>query len=351
MPEKLPGSPEPQKKSTGRLKTIVAGAATGYLFGGLSWGISHLLTDEDHSRTIGVGVGVGFAAAGVGASLSHHSMEEAELYKRKGQIAKARMKLAQAITEASSGFGTAGALPGIADGNPLKIALGAGIGAVLGGTTVLIAYQERTKPYPQLEYPEGVEMDTSFPEMGEGIKYPPVFRAASLEGFKKFREVNKRTILNWVHAEPPTKKNDPNDLLAQRLSTAIVIIPDIQHFPIDDPEGDDMKLRDRTNSQEVQLAQHTFMFWPHSTCFEDSNRLLNKSAWNYWKEKSWKHGVVLLAQYQKSGFGSKYKVEEVVDNYWLVDISTKEKGIKKKTKEDAPQGQLSPVPLFNHSGI
>lgn len=348
--------------------TLVSGLLGGY-FGGLSYGITRIFSDNESAQRIGLGVGGGFAAGILGASFSTFSMDEANRYALQGEKAKSRLKVVQAVVEGAAGFGATGAIAGFESKGLASAVIGAGTGVVVGGFGSYLKYKERTKGLSALVIPPGnsVERDTGFPDAKELVQYPPVYRVSSLSDLKEFREVNKRALVkagSWVSG----KADQPDDMGETRFVSAVFIVPNLRHFPAMDPQEDttlfgkvkersfDMRLNDTSDNVVAHPCLHSYAFWPYQTIFEDllgESRYFNDDKWEYWRDRSWDHGVVILAQYQTTGFsrfsGLDPNPKNVIDNYWLLDVLSKEGGVKKRVKERKPKGET--VPAYNPQQI
>lgn len=321
----------------------------GTFFGGISYGVSRLLTAQENAVKWGLGIGGGFASAGLGATWSNLSMEKAEYYLAQDKKGKARFKVAQAVLEGALGIGGAAAIPGIETGNFNLATIGGIGGMVFGGISSFLIFRERIKSFPELITPAGIQRDASFPDSIEGKKFPPVYRASTLKDLIEFRGVNKERIIKWA-GDVPAESIDPHSLSTSRLITSVFIIPDLQHFPAYDPEGEtqDMKLVEGKDNIVVHPDKHSFQAWPYQTCFEikfGESTYFQDKFWQEWRERSWKHGVVLLAQYQtKNSFGTP-SPEQISDRYWLLDIISDDGGQRRRVPRKIPQG--APSPVFN----
>lgn len=342
MTERQTGeNPYGKPTSLDRVKAVGTSVALGGVFAIPSGLIAHFAGANDNlTKKIATGFGSVAIMVGVATSFSHLSMDEAEYYAEQGKTLKSRLKVLQATLEAGAGAGAAGGIIGYETGSLMRAAIGAGICIIGGTSSTLIEYSERTRAFPNLNYPSdnSVYLDTSFPNRKEGTKFPPVFIASSLKSWQDFRAINKERIFKWAHYDVPNKSDEPMTLNNQRLVTSVVIIPNVYHYPALDPELDeillgkikvksiDMKLADQNESIVVHSTLNSFNFWPDQTIFEDSiGRHFNEGVWKHWKERSWNYGVVLLTQYQAptmSNIRGTRKIEEVVDNYWLLDVLT-----------------------------
>lgn len=329
------------------LRTALASVVGGTFFGGLAYGASSLLTSRETAERIAIGVGGGFVVAGAGAVLSSHSLERAEDYCGQGRATRARLEVVRAGLEAAAGFGGAGAIAGFESGSAVNTTIGAGVGVVLGAAGSLLQYRERTRKFPELVVSPGNSMkrDTSFIDREDGRKLPPVYRASSLRDLKEFRQINKETIVNWVGGMLPETSNNPLSLLAKQLVTAVVIIPNLRHFPVRDPQEKtlDMTLVDVDGKENIVVHPHThaFMHWPYQTRFEKKfgdSTYFEEAEWKAWREDSWENEVVLMVQYQSSAGLSIPTPDKVSDNYWLLDIRGEEDDHRRRVSKEAPQG-------------
>jgi hypothetical protein len=357
MKEQTPGK-KPSGSWKNRLTSIAAGGTAGTFFGGITYATARLLTDNEHAIYWGVGVGGSLASAGTGATLAAHSLGEAQDHRESGNKGKSRLKVAQATIEAAFGFGAAGGIAGFESTGVSGAIAGAVAGAALAGGSTLLQYRERTRKFPELIIPAGssIQRDRRFPERAAGHEFPPVFRVTSLKDLKEFREINKE-LLTREAFEVPKHSNTPTHSSARgmRFLSAIMIVPDLQHYPIADPKdrrtnlggvslvekNTDMTLTDSTDSIVVHPCKDSLWFWPEPTLFEDkvgTSRYLNEDKWGYWMDKSWKHSALVLVQYQGPGsfIGDKPNPHEVVDNYWLIDLDTRQDGIRRKVRQPQP---------------
>lgn len=266
-----------------RADKVFIASLVGTLFGGISYGVSSLLTSQENAVKWGLGIGGGFASIGLGATWSNLSMEKAEEYLAQGRKGRARLEAARAILEGALGGGGAGAIPGIETGNLKMAIMGGAGGMVFSGLGSFLIYRQRIKPFPELITPSGIQRDMNFPDSIEGHKFPPVYRASTLKDLLKFREANKEIIIKWA-GSIPSKSTDPYPLTAKRLVTSVFIIPNLQHFPAFDPQGEtqDMKFVDGKDSIVAHPDKHSFLIWPYQTCFE-----IKIGESTYFQEKEW----------------------------------------------------------------
>lgn len=360
-------NPDNRPSKFARPKAVVADVFLGGLSGGIAYGISSLVASgEDTPSKVGIGVGTGVVSMGLGTSLGNLSMDEAESYAQQGRKTKSRLKAIEAIIEYGVGCGAAGSLPGIESGSLTHAVVGAGIGFAFGGLAGRFIYRDRTKPIPEPELPDNsMERDTSFPDRKDGVKLPPVYRVASLDDLKEYREALKIKLLKDSERLPRKSNTRPDQLGVSRFATAVIIIPGLQHYPALDPQEDeilfgamhekslDMTLHGDNNNIVVHPLLHSEMFWPYQTIFENialGNKQFSDKEWENWRDRSWKNGVVILAQFQTPNpLKIASNPEDVIDNYWLVDILSYEDGEKEKREEKVPTGNLVPIP--NPQGV
>ncbi len=341
-----------------RLNLLLVSSAAGGLFGGLSYGLASIFTDRFLAERIGLGVGGTLLMGGLGATNSNISLDRAEDYLEQGRNGEARLQVARAILEGAAGYGAAGGLIGIEAGNSINsLIIGSAIGIFLGASGTFIQYRERVRPFPNLIIPDGnsTQRDLSFPDRQGGTKFPPVFRASTLRDFKEFREINKERIVRWA-LSIPSESEDPTSLAASRLVTSIAVIPNIRHFPAFDPKKDGtMKLVDEITDDNliVDPCKDAFLLWPYRTSFESmvaGNRTFEQKLWNKWRDISWRHDVVLLAQYQTSSKLDDRAPEKASDHYWLLDVVSDKGDHRRRARRRSPEDNkaliLNPVP--NH---
>src|SRR3989344_7436541 len=307
-----------KRRAFKRASDFAIGGLAGGFLGGIAYGVSHIFTDEEHAQRWGIGVGAFFAVGGTGTSLANRSLEEAEDYAAEGQRMRSRLKVAQATLEGVAGFGAAGGIVGFETGGTRGAMIGTGIGATLGGFATLSSYEERRRKLPELIIPSGssIERDTRFAERKDGHVYPPVYRVSSLKDLKEFREVNKEKLAKTADSVPAISDKPYSSISGVRFLTAVMIIPDLQHYPLLDPDDKekslgvgavtlvsknvDMKLHGEDDNIVVHPYERSFLFWQYPTIFDDvlpgqSSGVFSDKKWAYWQEKSWKHPVIVLA--------------------------------------------------------
>jgi hypothetical protein len=362
-----PESKLPEGKKSSRWHSLALSPLLGGLVGGIAYGVSYFPFGQSSAEKIGFGVGGSLTAGGVGFGLASKSIENAEELLDDGRTKLSRVKLTQALAEGATGLGGAGGLDGYLIGGETGALVGAAFGAFWGAFGVFVNFRERTKPFPELVTPEGnsTYLDPNFPKRNYGSKLPSVFRSDSIADFQEFREANKEIIIKWAGESLATINSRPENIMTEgRLVSSVAIIRQVQHYPAFDPRENetspnvveysknDMKLSDTGEKSGNVIAhpvEHSTFFWAYDTIFDEitiGDPRFSADRWGYWKDKSWKHDVVLLAQYQTphSFRTNRLNIGEVVDKYWLIDILTSEGGERKKVKKELFQGTLESIP-------
>ncbi|MCL4365756.1 hypothetical protein M1437_00840, partial [Patescibacteria group bacterium] len=209
-----------------------------------------------------------------------------------------------------------------------------------------------------------------------GKRYPRVFRAASIEDMQAGRAEEAKGLRERVHNIPTTNfGRQPHKLAAENV-TAIIYLPEMQHYPAMDPQEDikklygltlhdnvGMRLIDKTGRINVWCDENSSLDFPFPTCFDEidpfGNSVFNKEKWMMWREISWKKQVILLAQFSElSGSILKQMVEDIItgpgqnkpvtEYYWLLHISDPEGVVKKRGREKiaAPIAVPMQVPVL-----
>jgi len=342
-----------------RAKDTVEAGLLGGLSGLISYGITRFLSDHELAEKVGTGVGGALAASSIGVRFSLRSMQEAVEYAEQNKTVKSRLKTIQADLEAAVGLGAAAAITGFEAGGLKAALIGAGTGALIGGLGTHLTFSEGLKDLPEI-IPEGnsTTRDNSFPEWKDGKRLSPVYRVSSIEDLKEFRSINKESIVKNA-SNIARKSNSPGYIDASWMTAAVIIIPNLQHYPIEDPqintvlgvikqESSDMKISDSTDSLFVHPCPNSENFWPSRTIFENAfagTRSFDEDKWRYWRETSWKYGAIILVQYQNPDIVGD-DPEKIVDNYWLLDIEVEDEGLKKKRRKGSPEPntKLEPIP-------
>lgn len=372
MPErdlKSEHSVDPRKKHDIDAPTAaLLSTFSGGMFGGISYGISRFALDENLANRIGLGVGFGVGGLMAGTTLSIVSQEEALQHAIRGEVGRSRLKVLKSSVEAAMGYGSAGFISGYEARGFGGAAIGAVAGTVVGfggmyqtGSRIPeLAYAYKNLIIPVREpstFPEyNVTRDPRFNENEVNSFVPPVYQAPNIGVLKGFRSAQ----LEKIYSESKNLKGiyrHPN-VLVFHLEQAVFIVPDVTHYPVQDPKTDKFlfgKLEEpseriQLNSPGESLIAKPYkeggrLIWPYGTEFQRQGEF-NEEQWKYWKEISWKKSAVILAKRTVNRDKVKEQSECPVDEeYFLIDIllDSPERGIKKRKKLEREVKQPSPV--------
>ena len=352
-----------EKKLT-HLNGAAGSASAGGLFGGLalgiSYGVSRFVGENNFVDNVAIGVAGSTTAAFTGLFWGTETGEKAVEHARHQRKWRTIFRSVQAGIEGTAGLAISGAIAGYEAGDTTGAVIGGIAGATtgafgvvtIGSARVYAAAKEGSLPSeePIVLKDNSVERI----EIEDKKLRVPVFAVSSLRDLKEFRAAYQK---KWTEGETLPKKGSSRTIFySTEVSAIFVTDHDLQHFPASDPtepersmfglfkdENLNMKLFDEEESIILQPAIDSDSVWPYRTRFHHEGPMLvfEDSRWDYWRDKSWKHRVILLAQYQ----GDTFKPEEVEDRYWLIDIITDEYGKKVKRKKEEPQPETDP--LFN----
>lgn len=368
-----PKEEDPRKKHrlTIPRATAVASLAGG-IWGGLGYGAARLLSSEDIANRVGLGIGLGLGSLMAGVTFDIVAQEEATKLAIQGEVRRAVWKKTKGTIQAAIGCGTSG----VAAGFEASGLAGAIIGGTAGATLALgsfssakslrelgIAYRDAIIPIKNPDnFPQySISRNKDFIEDDLDIFETPVYDAPSIGNLKEFRqaqveEVTKRSKkLSGAY-------NVPEVLLA-RLKSAVFIVPDVSHYPINDPEKDTILFGKFSEpSERIQLdspddnliaspwKDYSRLVWPYPTEFVP-NALFKMEQWLYWKEISWKREVVILAQRKVHQREKNSETPSVEDQYYLIDIllDQSEWGLKRRRKKleevEEPSPEWQPTPI------
>lgn len=210
-----------------------------------------------------------------------------------------------------------------------------------------------------------------------GKKYPRVFQAESLEDIQKGRAEQARGLRRRVGIVPNTNfGSQPYSLDSTNELTAVIFLPEVQHYPAMDSQEDikrlygltlhenlSMRLEDQTGTINVWHYDHSFLDFPYPTCFDDigpgDNTFFNMNKWKAHRDISWKRQVILLAQYSELS-GSLLKDmagdlkdesmnKPVTEYYWLIHIFDSDEEAGKRGRERI--SLVTPKSVLNPEGM
>ncbi|OGD84671.1 hypothetical protein A2165_02470 [Candidatus Curtissbacteria bacterium RBG_13_40_7] len=372
-----PGQEDPRRKFRLTEKTIaVVTPVAGGIYGGIGYGIARFFSNSEIANRVGLGIGLGISGAMAGSTFGILSRNEAEKFAIKGQVGKAMRKVIRGSAEAGIGLGASGVAAGY-EASGVRGAIIGGITGVMigavgmskGGSAMRelgIAHRDCIIPAKDpSSFPEfGVTRDSRFNEDEVDLFAPPVYDAPSIGALKGFRQAQVEHVCQRAKSLSGIYKTP--ELALGKLSSAIFIIPDVVHYPAFDPKKEPFlfgKLEEpservQLNSPDDKLVVRPYRennktVWPYSTEFQPWGQF-NDSQWKYWREISWRKGVVILAKREIKG---REEVESetpkliVKEQYFLVDIllDKSERGIKRRKRK--PQEVKEPVPVWNPNPI
>lgn len=217
-----------------------------------------------------------------------------------------------------------------------------------------------------------LEISDNFPRTGFlQKKYPRVFQAESIEDIQLGRAEEAKGLRGRAGLIPHTNFGDQPSKLVSEDITAVIFLPEVQHYPAMDPSKDikrlygttihdnwAMKLSDRTGSINVWFDQESHLDFPYVTCFDDRFfGIFDMEKWKEWRGVSWKKAVILLAQYSelygsilKSFWHEAIKPEQyrpVTEYYWLIHVFDYEGAERRRVREEVRIPNLIPVPIPN----
>lgn len=346
-------------------KATLMSTALGLFYGGVSYGIARLAADGELAKKVGIGVGGGLATASAGIFLGIEAQVRSEELAIKGEHRKAMFKMAQSSAMAAIGLGVSGAVSTYEATGLKGAVVGGAVGTLVGAIGLarsakelhdlaqahrdLIIPTQNPRNFPQYH----VIKSELFNDEDLLNQYPPVYMAATfsdMEGFRQaqvYRVMEKSTQLSGVFKAPETS--------LERMSSALFIIPGISHYPAFDPEDSNLSIQ-LSNAEDINESivahshRHSRTVWPYSTVF-NPYATFSEEHWKYWKERSWKYGVVLLAERNIKGRDRATNALNIEEKYYLVDIlvSGPDRGKREEKKEPEKVGE--PIPALNPRGI
>lgn len=342
-------------------KATLMSAGMGLFYGGISYGVTYLAAGGEIAEKVGIGFGGGIAGAGAGLYLGIETQARSQELAIKGEPRKALLKMAQSSTQAAIGFGLSGAVIAF-EASGIK---GAVIGGVIGTFTGAVglarsanelnalgrAYRDVIIPtQDSRNFPNyHVIKSELFDENDVLSKYPLVYQAATFSDLKGFRKAQVDSVVDKSSQMSGFYKF-PENILA-RIPTALFIIPGITHYPAFDPQDAKhaIHLKSIEDFNDEILAypfRETKRVWPYSTVFQ-TYTTFDEHQWNYWKDKSWKYGIVLLAERTIIGGDASANGLNVEDKYYLIDILVS--GPDRRNREDEKEVEKARrlIPLLN----
>ncbi len=213
-----------------------------------------------------------------------------------------------------------------------------------------------------------LEISDKFPDFPFGTKYPRVYQAESIEDMQQGRAEQAKGLRRKPVIIPSINFGGQPYKIANIELTAIIFLPEVQHYPAMDPQEDikrlygatihdnwAMKLADNTGGINVWYDGDSHSDFPFRTCFDEP--LLgrfDRKRWQEWRDISWRKPVILLAQYSEV-YGSMFKgfwhdiIESeqdrpVTEYYWLLHILEYEEEARRGVREERQIPNLIPVP-------
>lgn len=377
MPERDPGFKDSRKQHAFSQKDVPSlGIAMGGAYGGISYGVTRLLSNPDLASKVGIGVGVGIGAFMAGIMGGITSGEDAKKLAIQGKTKRAKLATFQGILEAEAGMISSGVVSGYEIdgargaiiGGAIGVFFGSSVSSFLGAGEAGRTYREVIHPAlnPQTFSEFNVVKDVISDDEDLLVEHPPVYVAGSIGDMMGFRKAQ----VDFAKKKAPEMKRiykHPENLLLQ-MRGAIFIIPDIIHYPAFDPENEEISMggiKLKQPSRSVKLNDQradeviakpydssTSSIWPYTSELEDNlpSRPFDEKRWQYWRGNSWRHDVVILATRKIEGSTitnpdpDSLKIEE---EYHLIDILAggEGKGDRIKKKDPIKDRLKSLVPV------
>lgn len=356
-----------------RKRSIVKTAATMGGIGVVGGIASHYL----HIPTEALATGFGSAAIiHWGVSSSAVDSNEADYALHEGESKRAMRLGVQSVVEAGIGMGVlARAFANIPFDSEASAMTGVVVGGMMSAAQLSTNIDRKNKinTYDKLIRPlsdprslnaPGTTIHTLDYEKDPFLKNVPLYVSSSLDEIKRFRALQEGEAI--VQApEFKGKYREPHVVL-NSLSEAIFMVPKVTHYPAYDvreshkeQEVDEMVLVDELGHRLAvsPYKKESARKWPYVTEFQENKRNpfrnypFNNKRWEYWKDVTWKHNVVVLAQRKAKKDSILHQNEPhditVSDEYFLLDLllpqdlyGTKSQRIKEKEEQAVPQGEL-----------